>query len=100
MEVTTFLLAIANGSCLAPIEDGVVMDTSVLTFSVFSTQINPLALIDADGDTSTDEFVTQALQEEDLLAVRRGNRSYLVRIDVINFEDGSNDDSYTVSIQW
>lgn len=55
---------------------------------------------DADGDTSASEAVTQALQEGDVLAVRRGDRSYLVRIDAINFVAGSNNDSYTVSIKY
>jgi hypothetical protein len=55
---------------------------------------------DADGDTSASEAVTQVLQEGDVLAVRRGDRSYLVRIDAINFVGSSNSDSYTVSIKW
>jgi len=53
-----------------------------------------------DGDRSSDEVVTEALRENDVLAVRRGDRSYLVRIDAINFADGSNNDSYNVSIKW
>ena len=54
----------------------------------------------ADGDVSTNEDVTQVLQEGDILAVRRGDRSYLVRIDAVNFMAGSNNDSYTVSIKY
>jgi hypothetical protein len=55
---------------------------------------------DADGDVSSTEVVTQVLQEGDVLAVRRGDRSYLIRIDAINFVAGSNNDSYTVSIKY
>ena len=55
---------------------------------------------DADGDTSASEAVTQPLREGDVLAVRRGDRTYLVRIDAINFVAGSNNDSYTVSIKY
>ncbi|MEM6772320.1 MAG: hypothetical protein AAF597_17220, partial [Bacteroidota bacterium] len=55
---------------------------------------------DADGDTSANEVVTQPLQEGDVLVVRRGDRTYLVRIDTITFAAGSNNDSYTVSIKY
>ncbi len=55
---------------------------------------------DADGDVSRNEIVTQALQEGDVLVVRKGDRSYLVRIDAINFVGSSNNDSYTVSIKY
>ena len=55
---------------------------------------------DADGDTSASEEVTQELREGDVLAVRRGDRSYLVRIDMIEFRAGSNNDRYMVSIKY
>jgi len=55
---------------------------------------------DADGDTSTTEAVTAPLQEGDVLVINRGTRTYLVRIDAINFVASSNDDSYTVSIKY
>jgi hypothetical protein len=55
---------------------------------------------DADGDTSASETVTEPLQEGDVFAVRRGARTYLIRIDAINFVASSNDDSYTISIKY
>jgi hypothetical protein len=56
---------------------------------------------DADGDTSSAEVVTEALREDDVLVIKRGTgRTYLVRIDSINFVANSNEDSYTVSIKY
>lgn len=55
---------------------------------------------DADGDTSDTETVTEQLNDGDVLVVRRGDRTYLVRIDAVNFVAGSNDDGYTVSIKY
>jgi len=55
---------------------------------------------DADGDTSATEEVSEPIQEGDVYVVRRGDRSYLVRIDAINFVASSNNDGYDVSIKW
>lgn len=53
-----------------------------------------------DGDLRRDEIVTQPLQDGDVLVVRRGARTYLVRIDAVNFVASSNNDNYTVSIKY
>jgi hypothetical protein len=55
---------------------------------------------DADGDVSRNEIVTQPLVDGDVLVVSRGTRTYLVRIDAVNFVASSNDDNYTVSIKY
>ncbi|MEM9528730.1 MAG: hypothetical protein AAGA31_19100 [Bacteroidota bacterium] len=55
---------------------------------------------DADGDTSATEEVTEPVQEGDVFVIRRGDRNYLLRIDTITFEAGSNNDSYSVSIKY
>ncbi len=43
---------------------------------------------------------TPKLQEGDLLVVRRGTRTYLLRIDAINVTPNDNMDSYTISIKY
>jgi len=48
---------------------------------------------DADGDVSAVETVTQPMLVGDVYAVRRAGRTYLVRIDEINFVGGSNDEN-------
>ncbi len=55
---------------------------------------------DADGDTSATETVTETLQEGDVLAVRRAGRTYLIRIDEVNYVAGSNGDNYKISIKY
>ncbi|MFK8164352.1 MAG: hypothetical protein AB8H12_18045 [Lewinella sp.] len=55
---------------------------------------------DIPGDDSNTETVTTALQAGDVFAVRRAGRSYLIRIDEVNFEAGSNLDNYKISIKW
>lgn len=55
---------------------------------------------DADGDVSSNEVVTQPLQVGDVLVIQRADRTYLVRIDEINFVDSSNTDNYVVSIKY
>lgn len=55
---------------------------------------------DTDGDLRNDEIVTTQLQGGEVFAVRRGDRTYLVRIDAVNFVANSNNDSYTVSIKY
>lgn len=97
------VLRIAN---LAGLGDGITfdgIDTQEDIATLFDSGADPAgsdSFPDADGDTSDSEIVTQELQEGDVLAVRRGDRSYLVRIDAINFVAGSNNDGYTVSIKY
>lgn len=55
---------------------------------------------DADGDQSANEEVSLPIQEGDVFVIRRGDRSYLLRIDAVNFVGSSNNDSYSVSIKW
>jgi|GEM_PF-987454 len=55
---------------------------------------------DTRGDDSDSEIVTTRLTGGEVFAVRRAGRTYLVRIDDVNFVDGSNNDSYTVSIKY
>lgn len=91
---------------LSGLGDGVTFDDVLLTsqisqvFDSGSTPDGNDNFPDADGDTSANEIVTQPLAEGDVLVVRRGDRTYLVRIDTITFVDGSNDDSYSVSIKY
>lgn len=54
---------------------------------------------DADGDTSASETVTLPMQVGDVYGVRRAGRTYLIRIDEINFVAGNND-NYKVSIKY
>ncbi|WP_026231904.1 hypothetical protein [Neolewinella persica] len=56
--------------------------------------------MDIPGDDSNTEIVTTALQAGDVFAVRRDGRSYLIRIDEVNFVAGSNLDNYKISIKW
>lgn len=103
------VLKVAN---LSAIGDGLTFDGVLLTGQISSIFDDDSSVIpngddnfpDTDGDNSTNEDVTEPLQEGDVLVVRRGQRTYLVRIDAINFVDGTasdnNDDSYTVSIKY
>ena len=97
------VLRIAN---LAGLGDGISfgdIDTQEDIASLFDSGTTPDgsdSFPAVGGDASTSEVVTQVLQEGDVLAVRRGGRSYLIRIDAINFVAGSNNDSYTVSIKY
>jgi hypothetical protein len=91
---------------LSTLGDGTTYDDVVLTAeieSLFDGGAAPTGndnFPDADGDTSASETVTEPLQEGDVFAVRRGARTYLIRIDAINFVASSNDDSYTISIKY
>ncbi|MTB52882.1 hypothetical protein [Lewinella sp. W8] len=91
---------------LSTLGDGVTYDDVVLTSeieSLFDGGAAPTGsdnFPDADGDTSASEIVTEPMQEGDVYAVRRGDRTYLIRIDEINFVANSNDDSYTISIKY
>ncbi|TXF85240.1 hypothetical protein FUA23_20780 [Neolewinella aurantiaca] len=97
------ILRVAN---LAGLGDGITfddIDTKEDITSLYDNGTTPDGsdnFPDADGDVSSTEIVTQVLQEGDVLAIRRADRFYLVRIDAINFEAGSNNDSYTVSIKY
>lgn len=104
-SVNDAVLKIADLSVLG---DGVTFDDVLLSAQiaqVFDAETSTIPdgndnFPDADGDTSASEDVTQPLVEGDVLVVRRGDRSYLVRIDEINFVAGSNNDSYSVSIKY
>ena len=102
-SVNDAVLRIADLSVLG---DGITFDDVLLSseiatvFENGSTPDGEDDFPDADGDTSSNEVVTQPLQEGDVLVVRRGDRNYLVRIDAINFVSSSNNDSYTVSIKY
>jgi hypothetical protein len=91
---------------LSMIGDGTTFD-DVVTIAVIdqafdegTTPDGNDAFPDADGDVSRDELVTKPMQEGDVYAVRRDGRTYLVRIDEINFVAGSNNDNYKVSIKY
>lgn len=102
-SVNDAVLRIAD---LSAIGDGLTWDDVLLTsqitaaFDAGTTPDGNDNFPDADGDTSASEIVTQPLVEGDVLVVQRAGRTYLVRIDTITFVDGSNDDSYTVSIKY
>lgn len=91
---------------LSSLGDGVTYDDVALTAEIeglFDGGNAPTGdddFPDADGDVSNTEIVTLPLQEGDVFAVRRGSRTYLIRIDAINFAANSNDDSYTISIKY
>lgn len=90
---------------LSAIGDGTTFDDVVTTavisqaFDAGTTPDGSDNFPDADGDTSAAETVTQPMQEGDVYAVRRAGRTYLVRIDEINFAAG-NADNYKVSIKY
>lgn len=102
-SVNDAILKIAD---LSGLGDGVTFDDVLLTSQisqVFDGGATPDGndnFPDADGDTSNNEEVTRPLVEGDVVVVRRGERTYLVRIDEINFVAGSNNDNYKVSIKY
>jgi hypothetical protein len=91
---------------LAMLGDGTTYDDVVTTAVIaqaFDAGTDPTGsdnFPDADGDTSASETVTTPMQVGDVYAVRRAGRTYLVRIDEINFAASSNDDNYKVSIKY
>lgn len=91
---------------LAMLGDGTTYDDVVTTAVIaqaFDAGTDPTGsdnFPDADGDTSASETVTTPMQIGDVYAVRRAGRTYLVRIDEINYVGSSNDDNYKVSIKY
>lgn len=91
---------------LSTIGDGTTYDEVVTTAEIsaaFDGGTDPTGsdnFPDADGDTSASETVTDPVQVGDVFAVQRAGRTYLIRIDEINFVAGSNDDNYKVSIKY
>lgn len=104
-DVNDAVLKIAD---LTVLGDGLTFDDVLLTSQieqVFDAMESTIPNGDddfpnTDGDEGNGEDVTPPLQEGNVLVVRRDGRTYLVRIDEINFVASSNDDNYVVSIKY
>lgn len=98
--------AVLRNANLSVLGDGVTFDDVLLTSQIaqaFDEGTMPSGsddFPDADGDTSSNETVTTQLTPGTVLSVRRGDRTYLVRIDDVVYVAGSNNDSYMVSIKY
>lgn len=97
---------------LSQIGDGTGFD-DIETVEEIETLFDGGSALDGDdnfpavpGDPTSNELVSQPINgadansEGEIFAVRRGNRTYLVRFDERNFVAGSNGDNYRVSIKY
>ncbi len=97
-------LRIANLSILG---DGITFDDVVFTEDIALAFDEGNATLggsddfpNTDGDLSQTEIVTPELLGGEVFAVRRGSRTYLVKIDAVNYVANSNNDNYAVSIKY